>query len=445
MTRSRSVLAVGLALVVAWAWSLTQVMESGRADLWSALVIGPMLVLVSVPMVGRAARADGWPAVLPLLWLVLLLKFAASYVRYVVAFDVYGGSSDSLGYHKAGRQIAEGLWRGDLRIPLPPVGTEAMEVATGVVYAVIGPTLLGGFLVFGWLALWGQWCCYRAFRIALPNGSCRAYAVGVLFLPSLLYWPSSVGKESVMLLAIGLVSLGVARVTTGTTGGAAPLVVGLALAGFIRPHVAVLLTAGLFVALLVRRPTRRTITSPIAHVGGLLVGAGLVGGLALAAARFLGVDEVTVTSVQDTLESTAERTTTGGSQFTAHPVTSVADFPSAAVSVLFRPWPWEAHNALALLAGAESLLLLVLVAFAWRRVLGVPRLVLQEPYVAYTVVYLVLFVIAFSTFGNFGLLVRERTQVLPFLLAVAFMPRRRTRPPVAPLRPPPLQLAEVSR
>ena len=431
MTGSRSVLSLGLVLVAVWAWCLSRIMESGRADLWSALVIGPVLMLVSVPLVSRAARVDGWAAALPVLWLALALKLLASCLRYVVAFDVYGGSTDSLGYHKAGRDIAAGLWRGDLRFPLPPLGTEAVELATGLVYAVIGPTLLGGFLVFGWLALWGQWCCYRAFRIAVPDGSHHAFAVAVLFLPSLLYWPSSVGKESVMMLAIGLVSLGFARWCTGATGGVPPLLVGLVLATFVRPHVAALLMSGLFVGLLVRRPSRRTITSPLAHVGGLLLGAALVGVIASSAAGFLGVEKVSISGVRDTLESTAERTSTGGSQFDAHPVTSIGDFPGAVVSVLFRPWPWEAHNALALLAGVESLLLLGLVALAWRRILSLPGRLLHEPYLAYVVVFLVLFVIAFSTFGNFGLLARERVQVLPFLLVLVFAPlgppRRETR------------------
>jgi hypothetical protein len=433
MSRGRSVLGVGLVAVAVWAWALTSVMESGPEDLWSAMVIGPLLVLVSVPMIARAARVDGWAAAVPLLWVALVLKLVSSYVRYVVAFDVYSGGTDALRYHRSGREIAAGLWRGDVRFPVPPIGTEALEVATGLVYAVIGPTLLGGFLVFGWLALWGQWCCYRAFRIALPDGSARGYGVAVLLWPSLLYWPSSVGKEALMILAIGLVSLGVARLTTGASGGPAPLVLGLVVAGLIRPHVALLLTGALFVAWLLRRPARRTVTAPIVHVGGVLLGALLVAGLVVGAAQFLGIEKVTAASVQTTLESTAARTAKGGSEFTPQPVTSIGDLPGAGLSVLFRPWPWEAHNVLAMSAGVESLLLLLLLGLAWRRLLGLPRLVLREPYVAYTVVFVLLFVYAFSSFGNFGLLTRERAQVLPFLLVLPFLPLRRPHP--SPAKP----------
>jgi hypothetical protein len=54
------------------------------------------------------------------------------------------------------------------------------------------------------------------------------------------------------------------------------------------------------------------------------------------------------------------------------------------------------------------------------------------PYVTFVVVYGLLFIVAFSSIGNFGILARERCQLLPFflvLLAVPGVRTRRTRPP----------------
>jgi hypothetical protein len=427
----------GLLLVAGWAALLTRWMGSGPADYWSALLVATGLLLISVPLVARAARADGWRRAAPLLWTALVLKLLASCLRYWVAFHVYGGSTDSLGYHKAGSAIADGLWHGRLTMPMPPIGTEAVEAATGVVYTGVGPTLLGGYLVFGWLALWGCWMCYRALRIALPQAATHRYAVLVLLLPSLLYWPSSIGKEALMLLGIGAVSLGAARLTSGSSerGSALlPLLGGLLITGFIRPHVAVLLMSGVFLAYVVRRPRHRTLTSPISHALGLVAAGAVVLVMVSAAAKFLHVDEVNPNAIRETLEATAERTATGGSEFTAQPVTSVADMPGAIITVVFRPWPWEAHNAQALTAAAESVLLLLLMLLCWRRVVALPRLLLREPYVAYVATYVLLFVYAFSTFGNFGLLVRERVQVLPLVLVLPCLPLLRRRGP-APATP----------
>ncbi len=436
MKPDRPAAMLGLLLVAGWAGALTWAMSDGPADLWSALLVGTGLVLVSVPLVSRAARADGWALAGPVLWTALVAKLVASWLRYWVAFEVYHGSTDSLGYHKAGQAVADGLWHGQLSLAGPPIGTEAAETATGLVYAAIGPTLLGGYLVFGWLALWGCWMCYHALRIAVPQAATHRYAVLVLFLPSLLYWPSSVGKEALMLFGIGAVALGVAKLTSGHTAPASghgsavgPLVGGLLVTGLIRPHVAVLLAGGVFLAYVVRRPRRRTLTSPVSHAIGVAVAGLVVLVLVSSAATFLKVDDVNPDAIRATLEATAERTATGGSEFAAQPVTSVADMPAALVTVLFRPWPWEAHNAQALIASLESLLLLLLVMWGWRRVVGLPRLLLREPYVAFAVAYVLLFVYAFSTFGNFGLLVRERVQVLPLVLLLPCLPlvRRRGR------------------
>ena len=66
---------------------------------------------------------------------------------------------------------------------------------------------------------------YRAFTIAIPDGNRRSYARLLFFLPSMLYWPSSIGKEAWMLFTLGLAAFGTARLLTGRTWR------GLALAG----------------------------------------------------------------------------------------------------------------------------------------------------------------------------------------------------------------------
>ncbi|HEX2375354.1 MAG TPA: hypothetical protein VHO93_15345, partial [Actinomycetota bacterium] len=59
-----------------------------------------------------------------------------------------------------------------------------------------------------------------------------------------------------------------------------------------------------------------------------------------------------------------------------------------------------------------------------------------RPYVAFVAVYSLLFVFAFSTISNFGILARERTQVLPFFLVLLAIPALRRGPePAAPPSP----------
>ena len=144
-----------------------------------------------------------------------MLKLIGACIRYAVVFDVYGGSADAKAYDKAGR-AARGVVPG--RTPRLRAGsdknTHFIEVVTGFVYTIIGPTQLGGFFVFSWLGFLGLYFFYRAFALAVPHGDHRRYALVLFFVPSLLFWSSSIGKEAWMTLTLGMVAYGAARAFT---------------------------------------------------------------------------------------------------------------------------------------------------------------------------------------------------------------------------------------
>src|SRR5205085_1758787 len=104
---------------------------------------------------------------------------------------------------------------------------QTIEVVTGLIYAVIGPTQLGGFLVYAWLGFLGLVLFYRAFRIAFPEGDHRRYARFLFLLPSLLFWPSSIGKDAWMVLMLGIAAYGAARVLSRQPTGFILCVLGL--------------------------------------------------------------------------------------------------------------------------------------------------------------------------------------------------------------------------
>ena len=139
------------------------------------------------------------------------------------------------------------------------------------------------------------------------------------------------------------------------------------------------------------------------------------------AAEFIGVDEFSVTGVVEAVEDAGQNTEQGGSQFTPVPLTSPLGVPAAIVTVLFRPFPWEASSLQALATSLESIFLLGLIAISWRR-LRAGGADLKNPYLVFSLVYALLFVWAFSRFGNFGIIARQRVLVLPFVLILAALP-----------------------
>lgn len=408
----------GYVATVLWA------MEHTTYQVWSSLLLVPTLMALSTPFLLRVARRDGTVGLAQLLLLALLLKLLSAVARYYMAFVLYGGVADSQAYHDQGVILADLLRVGYFEQPpgrFP--GTAMISIVTGVVYAVFGAAKLTGFFVFSWLGFWGLFLFFRAFRIAVPEGDSRRYAILVLFLPSLLFWPSSIGKEAWMTFTLGLTAYGTARLLTRRPTWFPALALGLTGVALVRPHMAILVFAGLFVAYLLRPSARSSVLSPIGKAAMITVLAGTGMVLMQQTERFFGLESTGSESFGDVITATNEQTSQGGSQYEATPVRSPADVPVGIVNVLFRPFPHEAPNGQALLASLESILLLAVVLMSHRRIRTLPRQLRQNPYVTFATTYTLLFIIAFSSFANFGILTRQRVQVYPLFLLLLALPK----------------------
>jgi hypothetical protein len=403
-------------------------------DVWGAFLVGPVLLAVTVPLLLRLTRDDPDPRVAQLLVLAFLVKMVATLARYWMAFGLYGGASDSARYAREATPIAdqlrEGVFTFDTGIPL--IGTGFVIVLTGIVYAVTGPTLIGGFLVFGWLSFWGQYLFYRAFRTGFPNGDHYRYGVLVFLLPSILFWPSSIGKDAWMLLTLGMAAYGAARLLERQRGAVPWLAAGTGGAALVRPHVAMLVYAALLVGYaLRRRPDRLTALGPVKSIITVVVLA--VAGLLVLrqVSAFLGTDPFGDGSIDQTLTNTQQRTSGAGSDYTVPAVGSPLRLPIGVVTVLFRPFPFEAHNVASLIASVESLGLLALFAVSLSRLRAALRSARRHSSIVFSLVYTLLFCFAFSSFANFGILTRERVQVFPFVLVLLAAPKVPRRPTTA--------------
>jgi hypothetical protein len=393
-------------------------------DIIGGILVAALIIPLSIPVLKRESLRQADRRVLALLLLALTLKIASTLVRHYVIFNLYG-SGDAVGYHGAGIHIMERFRDGNFDPGLNSLtDTDFISFVTGIVYTIIGPSSLGGFLIFSWLAFWGLFLCYRAFVIAVPEGRSMSYGRLLFLVPSMLFWPSSIGKESWMLFAIGIFAFGSARVLSGRAVRGLPLAaLGLWLGMLIRPHVPGMLGGALIVAFLIGRryekfrPIRPTVK--LATIGVLLAG---VLFLVTQTEGFLRTDLTSLEGITSTLENVANRSNQGGSEFDPPVVHSPLDLPAAFGTVLFRPFVFEANNALAMLSALEGLWLLL---FTLRRlpwVLNAFKRMRRQPYIAQAFIYVLLFVIAFSSLPNFGLLVRQRVQLLPLYFVLLCVP-----------------------
>src|SRR5262249_44231045 len=159
------------------------------------------------------------PTVAPLVMGAFVWHMLCTAARYWMAFSLYGGEADAKQYDLAGPRIGH-LWRSfDFTFQSPQPGhlsgTNVMKGFTGMVYSITPMSRLSGFFVYGFIAFIGCIFYWRAFQIAFPSGEVRRYAMLVLLFPSIAFWPSAIGKDGWMALALGVTAYGAARMSAG--------------------------------------------------------------------------------------------------------------------------------------------------------------------------------------------------------------------------------------
>lgn len=439
-----TVVGFGVAYLVALTWAMANV----SYDIWGAFVIGPILIIAGVAMLRRLFPGKQ-SEIYSIMVVGLVAKLAGGIARYWVSFDAYGGATDAQRYHQYGARVAADVWSGDVSVwSLVPrgIGTEFLERFTAVVYTLTGTSRLGGFFVFAWIAYWGIALMVKAAIIAIPGLARRRYALLTTLAPSIVFWPSSIGKEAYMFLTLGVGTFGLARLLSrrGVVVSLAVTLAGLGAAAFVRPHIVAVLVAGAIPALLVvvvrgrsgvTRTTGRRATDAFAATVLLVIAS-----VALLAAARATVDyldpaagdetQVSSTSLSDILAETTRRTGEQGSTFTPPAVDSPADWPVAALRTIFRPLIFEARGLGQLLAAVELTAFLGLCALSWQRVRRLPREMLTNPYVAFAITTLLLAGLAYSSFANLGVLTRQKSLIFPFLLLIPCLPEvaRSSRP-----------------
>jgi hypothetical protein len=358
---------------------------------------------------------------LSLFLLALLLKLFGSTARYWTLVDLYDRVGDALRYYQEGQYLAGYFRQFDLSVfdhwSMVP-GTAQITITNGLLYTLFPPSMLGSYLFFATLAFTGSVLFYRAFRLALPDEPPGWYRVGVFFLPSILFWPSSLGKEAWILFTSGMVAFGLVRfIRQARPSGLLLAALGLALTNLVRPHFAAFMVLSVAIALLLfYRPDSAR------KLGIWLLGVGLMATLGVvllqSAAEFVGLGSLSQLSweeVESVYNFRQMAATGGGSEFLPPVAFTLLGPIYALITVLFRPLPWEAHNAQAMVSALESTAWLVFFWYRRRVFWGRLQAMFRDPWLAFAAAYSAMMILALTVAGNFGILVRQRTNFLPFL------------------------------
>jgi hypothetical protein len=399
-----------------------QVVTDGVAIFEGLLISAVVLVVVS--FVGKAIATKEDRDWLPtwLMW-AAAAKLIGGFGRYWMVTVLYQ-TGDSYSYHMWGSIFAQ-VWRG-MQVPVSSSGqpgTAFTEVVTGFIYAPYTPTMLGGFIIYASIAFFGLLLFFLAGRHWLKGYQLKMYALATFFAPSLIFWPSSIGKDALMVFFLGLASYGASRLLKFYQFSSLLLIApGLYLASEIRSHVAAVLGIAIALAALLGKAPKKYEGSAKRWVMILVC----LAGAAFSLATFSSTFGVTVdggggtTDPEQFLSDVSDQTATGGSEVSGGAVGSPAQLPGAIIKVLFRPLIYEAGNAQALLSALEGTALLAITIWNFPAMWRNKRRLREKPYLLMAFFYTGGFIIGFSAILNLGLLARQRVQVLPlFFILIA--------------------------
>ncbi len=404
-------------------------------DFASGIVVFFVIVLLDMALIMHVSRTDG--ELRKIMVAGLFFKFLAAAAYLTVALHFWQGG-DFMFYFDQGSNIAASLRNNGEIGSIAGVtshtemnGTTLLHIITGFVFVIMGPTLSGGIVFFSSVAYWGVFLFWRAFATAFPGGDSKTTAALLFFLPSIVFWSSTIGKDALLSLTIGLTAYGLARVLYGGRfSGFGYMTAGVLGTGAIRPHIGAILGMSLAVIYLLGR-NRAGLPGVLARLIGIpLIIVGTYYTFSQAKER-LGLQDTE--HAQQYLTDWNENTAYGGSSFQGG---SLAVRALTAPALPFRPFPWEVNSVQTLISSLEGMVLLLLFWINRRSLMFSLSHWRSHPFVGFIVFYSLETAVALScAFSNFGLLARERVMFTPLLLMLIaafpvqqFAPSRVVRP-----------------
>lgn len=300
-------------------------------------------------------------------------------------------------------------------------GTAAVQIITMFFSAALGLSLLGtalGFNLFGFIGLLAFDATLRSATVGKVRWV-RQVATLMVLLPSVSFWSSGIGKDSLSFMAAGL-ALWAAQ-NTGRRAWLMALAIGLML--LVRPHISALMVMAVAASMVLER--RLPLLQRVLF-GALAVG--LAASLIPIALKSSGLGEQSsLADVLDYVDSRQSYNLDGGGGID---IASMS-LPVKLFTYLFRPLPFESHSVSSLAASFDNVVLLLLVFVGgWQMIKG--RRGASGPNRAFCWIYSIsAWLLLATTTANLGISMRQKWMFAPMLifLFVSLIGRRGLQSP----------------
>jgi 4-amino-4-deoxy-L-arabinose transferase-like glycosyltransferase len=381
-------------------------------------IVAALLLLVAVC---RAVRPDDTPMARRVMKWALVsfaVHFLLGYVILQSASFAHSLASDATTYDLGARLIVA-HWHHLGPLPHMSKGKEGFYYSLAVLYWAVGPYPLAGFALNAFFAAATVPLMFDVTRRLFDSDAAWWAVVIVSLQPGFLVWPAQLLREAGALFFLAVALDCAVRLATRANLSAALLLaadVGLFLT--YRSDVALIVAVGLVIGLALGR--RQVVGGVL--VAGTVVAMGLVLVLALGVGRsgYQLATSANLAQVSNARHDLARTATSGFdvSVSVSTPRRALSYLPKGLPYFLWGPFPWQARNVPALFSVVDALTVTALTPSMWRGFkearerVGRMQLLLLLPAAALTLGLTLLI-------GNFGTIVRERLQVLVFLIPLA--------------------------
>lgn len=309
-----------------------------------------------------------------------------------------------------------------------------LDYKTFMVIRILTPILFismnSYFICTLWISFFAflaNWKFYKMMVEYYP-GALKNLAIGILFLPSVLFWGSGILKDSItlsgcLLMVVFCYQLFIKKRYSISS------VLGLCVASLvtliIKPYIFYVTIPGILIWIFYDKIVKinlqllRFILIPLLITGIISI------------FSYLSTTEKGFSFLEEEIKKASikqkdlKRDEYKGNSFDIgdyDPTLSGAlkKFPAAVTAGLFRPYIWESRNLQMVISGLENLI--ILIAFIYMIIkVGIKnffKMIFSDPFLIFAFVYSILFafVIGIST-SNFGALVRFKIPILPFLVS----------------------------
>jgi len=341
----------------------------------------------------------------------IFLYFWHAFFSIIYSLYVVSNGGDAVMYYET--SLAGGAFR---------FGTDGIRYLTGFFTILLGASFLGaslGYHIFGFI---GLLAFDGAVRQVTFNKSkiIRQIATFIVFLPSISFWSSSIGKDALSFMAMGLALWAALNLKRRLFLMAFAVLIML----FVRPHMAGMMVIGLTVSMVLQSGVSglQRLGFGIASLAGVAV-------LVPLALNYAGVGaDAGVGELASYIEGRQAQNLDGGSSVDI----ANMSLPMQLFTYLFRPLPIEANSLSALAASLDNVILLFLfIAGGWALLRRIKSPEFSGHNRIFLWVYsLLAWAVLAMTSANLGIAMRQKWMFAPMLIflliSVIGKPRRVT-------------------